>query len=69
MKKNGTTLTDYWEWYIGMLAVNRFNGLNLVYSSPITYMAPMYAWHVRLDDYPNVKPIGSAKKSSLKTAR
>jgi hypothetical protein len=48
----------YWDWYIGMLAANRFNGLNLVYSHQTPYMAPMYAWHVKLDEFPNVKPIG-----------
>lgn len=52
----------YWDWYIGMLATNRFNGLNLVYSHQTPYMAPMYAWHVKLDDYPDVKPIGISEE-------
>jgi hypothetical protein len=49
---------DYWDWYIGMLATNRFNGLNLVYSHQSPYMAPMYAWHVEVEEYPNVRAKG-----------
>lgn len=47
---------EFWDWYIGMLATNRFNGLNMVYSHQTSYMAPMYAWHVKVDEFPNVKP-------------
>lgn len=47
---------EFWDWYIGMLATNRFNGLNLVYSHQTSYMAPMYAWHVTVDKFPGVKP-------------
>lgn len=50
--------TEYWDWYIGMLAANRFNGLNLVYSHQSPYMAPMYAWHVPVDEFPNVRAKG-----------
>jgi len=49
---------EYWDWYIGMLAANRFNGLNLVYSHQTPYMAPMYAWHLKIDEFPDVRPIG-----------
>lgn len=49
---------EYWDWYIGMLASNRFNGLNLVYSHQTPYMAPMYAWHLKIDEFPDVRPIG-----------
>lgn len=47
---------EFWDWYIGMLAANRFNGLNLVYSHQTSYMAPMYAWHVKVKEFPQVKP-------------
>lgn len=49
---------EYWDWYIGMLAANRFNGLNLVYSHQTPFMAPMYAWHLKIDEFPDVRPIG-----------
>ena len=49
---------EYWDWYIGMLATNRFNGLNLVYSHQTPYMAPMYAWHLKIDEFPDVRPRG-----------
>lgn len=49
---------EYWDWYIGMLATNRFNGLNLVYSHQSPYMAPMYAWHVEVEEFPNVRARG-----------
>lgn len=45
---------EYWDWYLGMLARNRFNGLNLVFSHQTSYMAPMYAWHVKVPEFPNV---------------
>ena len=53
---------EYWDWYIGMLATNRFNGLNLVYSHQSPYMAPMYAWHVEVDEFPNVRAKGVSDK-------
>lgn len=49
---------EYWDWYIGMLSTNRFNGLNLVYSHQTPYMAPMYAWHLKIDEFPDVRPRG-----------
>jgi hypothetical protein len=49
---------EFWDWYIGMLATNRFNGLNLVYSHQSPYMAPMYAWHLQLDEFPSVRAKG-----------
>ena len=38
---------EYWDWYLDMLASNRFNGLNIVFSHQTSYMAPMYVWHVK----------------------
>ena len=49
---------EYWDWYLGMLARNRFNGLNLVFSHQTSYMAPMYAWHVKVPEFPNVRGKG-----------
>ncbi|MBN1909146.1 MAG: hypothetical protein JW818_05350, partial [Pirellulales bacterium] len=48
----------FWDWYIGMLATERFNELNLVYSHQTPYMAPMYAWHVKVDEFPDIHPVG-----------
>ena len=63
---------EYWDWYIGMLATNRFNGLNLVYSHQTPYMAPMYAWHVQVDEFPNVRAKGvseAERQENLKVMR
>ncbi|MEX0642562.1 MAG: hypothetical protein WD468_07665 [Pirellulales bacterium] len=63
---------EYWDWYIGMLATHRFNGLNLVYSHQSPYMAPMYAWHVEVDEFPNVRARGvtdEERRENLKVMR
>ncbi len=60
---------EYWDWYIGMLATNRFNALNLVYSHQSPYMAPMYAWHVKVDEYPNVRARGVSEAERRENQR
>jgi hypothetical protein len=57
---------EYWDWYLDMLATNRFNELNLVYSHQTPYMAPMYAWHVKLDEFPDVRPVGVSDEERQK---
>jgi hypothetical protein len=71
-EKNWYHSLEYWDWYIGMLAANRFNGLNLVYSHQTPYMAPMYAWHVQVDEFPNVRAKGvseAERQENLKVMR
>ncbi|MBN1909152.1 MAG: hypothetical protein JW818_05385 [Pirellulales bacterium] len=57
---------EYWDWYIGQLAAQRFNELNLVYSHQTPYMAPMYAWHVKIDEFPDVRPVGVSDEDRQK---
>jgi hypothetical protein len=56
---------EYWDWYLDMLARNRFNGLNLVFSHQSSYMAPMYAWHVKVPEFPNVRGKGLTEEQRL----
>ncbi|MBE3063615.1 MAG: hypothetical protein IMZ69_01190, partial [Spirochaetes bacterium] len=49
---------DYWRGYFAMLAENRWNTFNLVFSHQTPYLAPMYPFHVAVEEYPDVKAIG-----------
>lgn len=49
---------EYWEEYFGMLAADRWNTFNLVFSHQTPYLAPMYPFHVKVDKYPEVKAKG-----------
>jgi hypothetical protein len=49
---------DYWLEYFGMLAADRWNTFNLVFSHQTPYLAPMYPFHVKVDQYPEVKAKG-----------
>lgn len=46
---------EYWEDYFGMLAANRWNTFNLVFSHQTSYLAPMYPFHVTVKEYPEVR--------------
>jgi len=49
---------EYWQEYLGMLAEDRWNTFNLVFSHQTSYLAPMYPFHVTVDKYPEVKAKG-----------
>lgn len=49
---------EFWYAYLGMLAANRWNGLNLVFSHQTPYLAPMYPFHVRVPEHPEVAARG-----------
>lgn len=57
---------EYWDWYLDLLARNRFNGLNIVFSHQTPYMAPMYAWHVKVPEFPDVKVKGLTEEERLR---
>ena len=62
----------YWDWYLGALARDRWNGLNLVFSHQTPYMAPMFAWHFTVPEYPDVRGVGVSDadmKKNLETLR
>lgn len=48
----------YWDWYLGTLSRDRFNGLNLVFAHQTPYLAPMFAWHFVVPEYPEVRGKG-----------
>ncbi|MBE3118139.1 MAG: hypothetical protein IMZ50_05205 [Candidatus Atribacteria bacterium] len=52
----------YWDWYLDLLARNRFNALNLVFSHQTSYMAPMYPWHLDVPGFPEVKVKGLSEE-------
>jgi hypothetical protein len=47
----------YWDDYFDMMAENRFNSYNLVFSHQTDYLAPMFAYFVRVEDHPEVYPV------------
>ncbi|MCJ7595314.1 MAG: hypothetical protein MUO52_11150, partial [Desulfobacterales bacterium] len=49
---------EYWEEYLGMLAEHRWNTFNLVFSHQTPYLAPMYPFHVKVGEFPEVKVKG-----------
>ena len=47
----------YWTEYFNMLARNRINSFNYVYSHQTGYMAPVFAYFTRDEKYPDARPI------------
>lgn len=45
----------FWRDYFAMLAASRWNAFNLVFSHQTPYLSPLYAFHVKVDEYPEVK--------------
>lgn len=46
----------YWTTYFDMLARNRINSFNYVFSHQTSYMAPVFAYFIRDEKYPQVRP-------------
>jgi hypothetical protein len=49
---------EYWEEYLGMLARDRFNSLNLVFGHQTSYLAPPYPFLFDVEEYPQVRVPG-----------
>ena len=47
---------EYWIEYFNMLAQNRINSFNYVYSHQTSYHTPVFAYYINDDKYPNVHP-------------
>jgi hypothetical protein len=47
---------EYWIDYFDMLAYNRFNSFNLVFSHQTHYMTPMFAYFLDIEQHPEVVP-------------
>lgn len=57
---------EYWQDYFGMLAANRWNSFNLVFSHQTPYLSPMYPFHIKVDKYPGIKAIGLSEEQREK---
>lgn len=57
---------EYWEDYLGMLAANRWNTFDLVFSHQTPYLSPMYAFHVKVEEYPEVKAKGLTEEQQTR---
>ncbi len=63
---------EYWKSYLGMLARNRFNSLNLVFAHQTHYLAPPYPFLFAVDKYPQVRVPGlreADQRRNLETLR
>ncbi len=57
---------EHWQAYFGMLAANRWNAFNLIFSHQTPYLSPLYAFHVNVDQHPEVKARGLAEEQRIK---
>ncbi len=57
---------EYWEAYLGMLAANRWNTFDLVFSHQTPYLSPMYAFHVKVEEYPEIKAKGLTEEQQTR---
>jgi hypothetical protein len=57
---------EYWNSYFEMLAANRWNTFNLVFSHQTAYLAPMYPFHVQVESHPEVKVEGLTDEQRAK---
>jgi hypothetical protein len=60
---------EFWKDYFGMLAANRWNAFNLVFSHQTPYLSPMYPFHIKVDKYPEVKAIGLSEEQREKNLK
>lgn len=56
----------YWQNYFGMLAADRWNTFNLIFSHQTPYLSPLYAFHIDVDQHPEVKALGLSKEQQIK---
>ena len=47
----------YWTEYFNMLANNRINSFNYVFSHQTSYQTPVFVYFVKDEKYPNVRPL------------
>lgn len=60
---------DYWRSYFAMLAENRWNAFNLVFSHQTAYLSPLYAFHVKVEEHPEVYAIGLTEAERVRNLR
>ena len=49
---------DFWRGYFSMLARDRYNGFSLIFSHQTSYLAPVYPFLVKHDQFPQVSVPG-----------
>ncbi len=57
---------DYWHWFFGMLARNRFNSYTLTFGHSTNYMVPPYPWMFEVPEYPDVRVKGLSDEQRAK---
>lgn len=53
---------EYWQNYFALLATNRWNKFNLIFSHQTSYLSPLYAFHVKVEEHPEVIAIGVSEE-------
>lgn len=54
-KRSGTIQRNIGKSILKKLASNRWNTLNLIFSQQTSYLAPMYPFHIKVDQYPSLR--------------
>jgi hypothetical protein len=57
---------EYWEEYFAMLAADRWNAFNLIFSHQTPYLSPLYAFHVKVEEHPEVKAKGLTEEQRVR---
>lgn len=52
----------FWNQYFDMMASNRYNSFNLVFSHQTYYLAPMFAYFTKVEEHPEVYAIDADDK-------
>ena len=60
---------EYWQDYFGMLAADRWNTFNLIFSHQTPYLSPLYAFHVKIKEHPEVRAIGLSEEQREKNLK
>lgn len=57
---------EHWEEYFAMLATNRWNAFNLIFSHQTPYLSPLYAFHVFVEQHPEVRARGLTEEQRIR---
>jgi hypothetical protein len=57
---------EHWEDYFAMLATHRWNAFNMIFSHQTPYLSPLYAFHVKVDQHPEIRAKGLTEEQRIK---
>ena len=57
---------EHWQDYFAMLAANRWNVFNMVFSHQTAYLSPLYAFHVKVEEHPEVRAKGLTEQERIR---